>query len=117
MSAIQIGRAVVLGAAKVVLFAVGVYAICAAALGIERASFPTSKDMCDRVEVGMTLSQIEDATSAIEGWQVLRDDGVMVISAGGRGEKPVCRVAIDSHTHRATSKSVGPIQQGDWPTL
>jgi hypothetical protein len=117
MSANQIGRAIVLAAAKVIVFAVGVYAICAASLAITRAGSPTSKDMCDRVEVGMTLSQIEDATSSMEGWQVLRDDGVMVISAGSRREKPVCRVAIDSQTHRATSKSVGPIQEGDWPTL
>jgi len=63
MSPVQIGRAVVLGAAKLIIFAVGVYAICAAALRIERASYPSSKDICDRVEVGITLTQIEAVTS------------------------------------------------------
>jgi len=28
--------------------------------------------MCDRVKVGMTVDQIDDATKAFEGWQLLR---------------------------------------------
>jgi hypothetical protein len=117
MSAVQIIRVVLIGAMKLVILAVAVYAICAAALSVQRASSPTSKDVCDRVRLGMTVDQIDDATRAFEGWQLLRADGVMVLSTGRHRESPVCRVAIDRLTHQATSKSMGPLQQGDWPTL
>ena len=117
MSAVQTIRAVLVRAVRLVILAVAVYAICAAALSIQRASSPTSKDVCDRVQLGMTVDQIEDATRAFEGWQLLRADGVMVVSTGPHRDSPVCRVAIDRETHRATSKSMGPLQQGDWPTL
>jgi|ERR1700722_5102354 hypothetical protein len=117
MSPVKISRAIVVGAVKLVLFTVGVYAIFAAALSIERASSPTSKAVCDRVELGMTVNQIDDATRAFEGWQLLRADSVMVIATGPHRDSPVCRVGIDTQTHRAVSKSMGPLQQGDWPTL
>lgn len=117
MSAFQIIRAALVGAVKLIILAVGVYAICAAALSILRASSPTSKDVCDRVKPGMTVDQIDNATRSFEGWQLLRADGVMVISTGPHRDGPVCRVAIDAQTHRAASKSMGPLQQGDWPTL
>lgn len=58
MSAAQIIRAVLVEAVKLVILAVGVYAIYAAALSILRASSPTSKDVCDRVKPGMTIDQI-----------------------------------------------------------
>jgi hypothetical protein len=48
MPPIKISRAVVVGAVKLGIFTFGVYAICAAALSIERASSPTSKDVCLR---------------------------------------------------------------------
>jgi hypothetical protein len=117
MSSVQIIRTVLINAVKLVIFIAGFYAICAATLRIEEANTPTSKDICDRVKLGMTTDQIEYATKAFEGWQLLRDDGVMVISTGPRPDGPVCRVAIDPHTRRATSKSMGPLQEGDWPTL
>lgn len=117
MSAFQTIRVVLGGALKLAVFAAGVYAICAATLGIQRASSPTSKDVCDRVSVGMTIDQIDDATKAFEGWQLLRPDGVLVISSGPHRDGPVCRVAIDRGTHRAVSKAMGPLRQGDWPTL
>lgn len=117
MSAFQTIRLVLVGALKVAIFAVGVYAICAATLSIQRASSLTSKNMCDRVTVDMTIDQIDKVTEAFEGWQLLRADGVLVISAGRHRDGPVCRVAIDPETHRAASKAIGPLQQGDWPTL
>jgi hypothetical protein len=117
MSASRIVRAVLIGAVKLVMLTVGVYAICAAALSIQRVSSPTSKDTCDRVEIGMTVDQVDDATRTFEGWQLLRSNSVMVISTGPHRDSSVCRVAIDPETHRATSKSMGPLQQGDWPTL
>ena len=116
MSAFQTFRVVLVGALKLAILSVGVYAICAATLRIQRVSSPTSKDMCDRVKAGMTVDQIDDATKAFEGWQLLRPDGVLVISTGSH-DSPVCRVVIGSQTHRAVSKSMGPLQQGDWPTL
>jgi hypothetical protein len=115
MARIRTIRTVLVGAVKLVIFGVAVYAICAAALSIRRASLPTSKDACD--ELGMMIDQIDKATNTFEGWQLLRDDGVMVISPGPRRENPVCRVLIDPHTHQAVSKSMAPLQQGDWPTL
>jgi hypothetical protein len=117
MSATSIIRAILVGVIRLVIFAVLVYAVCAVALSIQRASSPTSKNVCDRVQVGMTVDQIGDATRVFEGWQLLRTDGVMVISTGANRESPVCRIAIDPQTHRAISKSMGPLQQGDWPTL
>ncbi len=117
MSAFQIIRVVLVRALKLAILTVGVYAICAAALSIQRASSPTSKDVCDRVKLGMTVDQVDNATRSFEGWQFLRADGVMVISTGPHRDSPVCRVAIDPQTHRAVSKSMGPLQQGDWPTL
>jgi hypothetical protein len=117
MSAAQIIRTVFAGTVKLVMLAVGIYAICAGPLSILRASSPTSKDVCDRVELGMTIDQIDDATTAPEGWQLLRHDDVMVISTGPHRDGPVCRIAIDPGSHRATSKRMGPLQQGDWPTL
>lgn len=99
------------------MFGVAVYAICAGAVSIRRAGVPTSEDVCNRVEIGMTIDQIENATQTFEGWQLLRDDGVMVISTGPGRENPVCRVVIDRHTDKAVSKSVAPLQHGDWPTL
>jgi hypothetical protein len=117
MSAIQIIRAVLLTAVKLAILAAGVYAICAVALRIQEASSLTSKDVCDRVQLGMTIDQVDNATRAFQGWQLLRDDGVMVISTGPHRDSPVCRVAIDPGTHRAIFKGMGPLQQGDWPTL
>jgi hypothetical protein len=117
MSAFQTFRVVLVGALKLAMLAVGVYAICAATLSIQRVSSPTSKDMCDRVKVDMTVDQIDDATRAFEGWQLLRPDGVLVISTGPHRDSPVCRVAIAPQTCRAASKSMGALQQGDWPTL
>lgn len=117
MSAFQTIRVVLGGALKLAVFAVGVYAICAVTLEIQRASALTSKNMCDRVKVGMTIDEIDNATEAFEGWQLLRADGVLVISTGPHRDSPVCRVAMDPQTHRAASKAMGPVQQGDWPTL
>ena len=117
MFASRIFRTALVGAVKFILWGIVVYAICAAALSIRRWNLPTSKGVCNRVEMGMTVDQIDKATSAFEGWQLLRDDGVMVISTGPRRESPVCRVVIDLHTHQAVSKSTAPLQQGDWPTL
>jgi hypothetical protein len=111
MSAFQTFRVVLVGALKLAILAVGVYATCAVTLSIQRASSPTSKDMCDRVKVGMTVNQIDDATRGFEGWQLLRPDGVLVISTGPHRDSPVCRVAIAPQTHRAVSKSMGPLQQ------
>jgi hypothetical protein len=113
----QIIRAALLATVKLAILAAGVYAICAAALRIQEARSPTSKDVCDRVTLGMTIDQVDDATRAFQGWQLLRDDGVMVISTGPHRDSPVCRVAIDPSTHRATSKWMGSLEQGDWPTL
>ena len=117
MSAFPIVRAVLFGALKLIVFAVGVYAICSAAVRIQRASSPTTNDVCSRVQLGMTVNQIDDATRAFEGWQLLRYDGVMVISAGPNREGSVCRVAIDPFSHQAVSKVMGPLQSGDRPTL
>jgi hypothetical protein len=117
MAVVNTIRAVIVGAMKLVIFALAIYGVGAVALSVERASSPTSKNLCDRVEVGMTVDQVDDATRAFEGWQLLRYDGVMVISSGEQRDNPVCRVAIDPQTHRAVSKSMGPLQQGDWPTL
>jgi hypothetical protein len=117
MSAFQIIRAVLIGTLKLAISAVGVYAICAAVLGIQRASSPTLKDVCDRIKLGMTIDQIDSAARSFEGWQFLRADGAMVISTGPHRDDPVCRVSIDPQTHRSVSKSMGPLQQGDWPTL
>ena len=117
MSAFSIVRAVLLGALKLAIFAVAVYAICSAAVRIQRASSPSTKDLCDRVQLGMTLDQIDDATTTFEAWQLLRYDGVMVISTGPSRQGLVCSVTIDPLSHRATSKSMRPPQSGDWPTL
>lgn len=117
MSGFRIIRVVLVGALKLTIFAIGVYAICVAAVRIERAGSPTSKALCDRIQLGMTIDQVEDATRTFEGWQFLRYDGVMVISAGPHRDSPVCRVAVDPQSHRAASKSMGPLQSGDWPTL
>jgi len=117
MSTFPIIRALLLGTLKLVVLALAVYAICSAAVRIQRAGSPTSKDLCDRVQLGMTIGEVEDATTAFEGWQFLRYDGVMVISAGPRRDGPVCRVAIDPQSHRTASKAMGPLQSGDFPTL
>lgn len=111
-------RAVLFGAVKVAILAGVVYLVCMAALKASEATLPSAKELCDRVRPGMTVEQIETATRTFEGWQVLRYDGVMVISAHSDYDKsPVCRVTIDPSTHRASSMSIGPIQMGDWPTL
>ena len=111
-------RDVFFGAVKLLILACVVYFVCMAALKTSEAGLPSTKDICDRVQPGMTIDQIDTATRTFEGWQVLRDDGVMVISARSyRDKAPVCRVIIDPGTHRAGSKSMGPIQRGDWPTL
>jgi hypothetical protein len=52
-----------------------------ATLKTSEASLPTTKEICDRVRPGMTVEQIDTATRTFEGWQMLRDDGVMVISS------------------------------------
>lgn len=117
MAAWKIVRAFLLATVKLVICAAVVFLACTVALRIQRAGSPTSKDVCGRVQLGMTVEQVEDTTRAFEGWQLLRYDGVMVISTGPHRDSPVCRVAIDPKTHRATSKSMGPLQQGDWPTL
>jgi len=66
----------------------------------------------------MTAEEIEAAMPLFQGWYILRDDGTLVVSAHPHySSSPVCRIAIDSATHRATGKSVGPVQRGDWPSL
>jgi len=111
-------RAVFLGAVKLSILAGVVYLVCVVTLKASEASSPSTKDICDRVHPGMTIEQIDAATRTFEGWQVYRDDGVMAISTRSYREKsPVCRVTIDPSTHRASFTSMGPIQQGDWPTL
>lgn len=117
MSAFQTFRTVLVGVIKLALLAVGVFVACTVTLSIQRASSPSSKDMCDHIKVGMTIDQIDDTTKALEGWQLLRPDGVLVLSTGPHRDGPVCRVAIDPETHRAASKAMGPLQQGGWPTL
>jgi hypothetical protein len=103
---------------KTIIFGLVAYLSCAAALRIAEARSASSKDICSRVRIGMTLDQIETATTTFQGWQVLRGDGVMVISTRSyRDKNRVCRVAIDPSTHRAISKGMGPLQSGDWPTL
>jgi hypothetical protein len=109
---------VLIGAVKVAVLAGVVYLVCMATLKASEAGLPSTKELCDRVRPGMTVEQIDTATRTFEGWQVLRDDGVMVVSSHSYGDKsPVCRVTIDPSTHRASSTSIGPIQQGDWLTL
>jgi hypothetical protein len=109
---------VLIGSVKVAILAGVVYLVCMATLKAAEASLPSTKELCDRVRPGMTIEQIDAATRTFEGWQVLRDDGVMVVSSLPYSDKsPVCRVTIDPSTHRASSTSIGPIQRGDWPTL
>lgn len=111
-------RAICFGAVKLSILAAMVYLVARVVPKASEASLPSSKDICDRVQSGMTVEQIDSATRTFEGWQVLRDDGVMVISTRSyRDNSPVCRVTIDPGTHRASSRSMGPIQRGDWPTL
>jgi hypothetical protein len=118
MSTGKVVRSIFVAGLKFLIFAAVVYGVCAAGLRIQEASSPSSKDICERVQLGMTVNQIEHAATTFEGWQVLRDDGVLAISTRSYHDKsPVCRVAIDPSTHRATSKSIGPLQRGDWPTL
>jgi|GEM_PF-5065731 len=118
MSTDKLAQYVFVAGLKFLIFAAAIYGVCAAGLRIQEASSPSSKEMCERVQLGMTVNQIERAATTFEGWQVLRDDGVLVMSTRSYHDKsPVCRVAIDPDTHRATSKSVGPLQRGDWPTL
>jgi hypothetical protein len=118
MSKGKVVRSIFVAALKFLIFAAVIYGVCAAGLRISEASAPSSKDLCERVQLGTTVNQIEHAAATVEGWQVLRDDGVLVISAHSYRDKgPVCRVAIDPSTQRATSKSIGPLQRGDWPTL
>lgn len=118
MSAGAVTRAALLGALKLAILAVAVRLLCVAGLEVVEANLPSGKDLCDRIQPGMTVEQIETGTRTFEGWQMLRDDGVMVISAHSyRAQSPVCRITIGPGTHRAISKSLGPIQQGDLPTL
>jgi hypothetical protein len=118
MSAGKLVRGVFLGAVKLSVLTGLVYLVCGATLKTSEARSSPAKDICGRVKPGMTIQQIDTATTTFEGWQVLRDDGVMVISAHSYREKsPVCRVTIDPTTHGVSSVSIGPIQQGDWPTL
>jgi hypothetical protein len=86
--------------------------------GFER-SRPSATALCDRVQNGMMIGQVEDATRTAEGWRMFREEeGVLVISARRRDEvSPTCRVSFDSASHRVKSKTVGPLQQGDGPTL
>ncbi len=106
------------GAVKVAILAAMVYLVCVVTLRTSEASLPSAKEICDRVHPGMTVEQIDNATRTFEGWQALRDDGVLVISSHSyRDNSPVCRVTIDAGTHRASFTSMGPIQRGDWPTL
>jgi hypothetical protein len=118
MSTGKVFRSIFVAGSKFLIFAAVVYGVCAVGLRIHEASSPSSKDICGRVQLGMTVNQVEQVATTFEGWQVLRDDGVFVISTRSyRDKSPVCRVAIDPSTHRATSKSTGPLQRGDWPTL
>jgi len=118
MAARTVIRAILIAATKLVILAAAIYLVCAVALRVQEANSPSSQDICDRVQLGMTTDEIESATRAFEGWQLLRDDAVMVISARSyRDKASVCRVGIDPSTHRATSKFMGPLQRGDWPTL
>jgi hypothetical protein len=118
MAAGKILRLIFVSGLKVVIFGAVVYLVCTLALRIQEATSLSSKDICEGVQLGMSVDQIDRATAAFQGWQVLRDDDVMVISTRSyRDKNPVCRIAIDPNTHRATLKSMGPLQQGDWPTL
>lgn len=95
-----------------------VWVVITGAAAAISASAPTAEDICARVKPGMTVKEIEDATRLFEGWHLLRDDGVLVISSRPHySNSPVCRVAIDPVTKRARSKSVGALQDGDWPTM
>jgi hypothetical protein len=58
------------------MLAVGVYAICAATLSIQRVSSPTSKDMCDRVKVDMTVDQIVTQRGLLKDGNCCIVDGV-----------------------------------------
>lgn len=101
----------------IVLVGVVYLAITVATTAIS-ASAPSANDLCNRVRPGMTTEQIEDATAMFQEWYMLRDDGTLVISARPHySSSPVCRIGIDPTTHRATTKSIGPLQSGDWPTL
>ena len=114
----KVVRSIFVAGVKLLILAAVVYGVCAAGLRIQEASSPSSKDTCERVQLGMTVDQIEDAATTFQGWQVLRDDGVLVISTRSYHDRnPVCRVAIDPSTNRATSKSIGPLQRADGPTL
>ena len=85
---------------------------------ILRNEAPSSDDLCGRVRAGMTVQEVEKATSSIEGWQILRHDGVMVVSALPRSDKRLlCRVHIDTQTHRVDGKKLGPLERGDIPSL
>lgn len=111
-------QTVLISVLKITIFGLVAYLSCATALRIAEARSASSKDICSRVQIGMTLDQIETATATFQGWQVLRGDGVMVMSTRSyRDKNPVCRVTIDPSTHRAISKAMGPLQSGDWPTL
>jgi len=79
---------------------------------------PSGQGLCGQVRLGMTIEEIETATQVFQGWEILRHDGTLILSAHPHySGSAVCRIAIDPTTHRAESKSVGPVQQGDWPTL
>lgn len=82
------------------------------------ANAPSANDLCQRIRPGMSVEEIEAATSGVQRWYLLRYDGTLVISARPHySNSAVCRVAIDLKTKRSKGWSIGPLQQGDWPTL
>jgi hypothetical protein len=57
-------RAVLFGAVKVAILAGVAYLACMVALKTSEATLPSAKELCDRVRSGMTVGQIETATSS-----------------------------------------------------
>ena len=103
---------------KLVILAGSVFLLLTFCVFLKSRTAPSADELCARVRPGMTAEQVETATSVFEGWQILRSDGTMVISPHPYSvASPVCRVAIDATTHQVSSKTLGSVQQGDWPTL
>ena len=111
-------QSLIVGVLKLVVLTVAVYLAFTGILAALSSKAPSAKDLCDRVQLGTTIEQIEAATSSFQEWYILRDDGTFVVSAHPHySSSVVCRIAIDPGSQRATSKSLGPLQRGDWPTL
>lgn len=111
-------RRVGLAALKLAILSGAVWLVITVALTAIAASAPSAEEVCARAKPGMTVRQIEDATPFFEGLYLLRDDGILVISARPHSSgAAVCRVVIDPASARALSKSVGPIEAKDWPAF